>query len=256
MKKILLLSATAFMFNTAVKAQFPDCDPMGFPSSLPTHPDSTWIYPEALPDGNVNVDYYQVIYIKFPSQAETEIAGTTYTVTIDSISLKSVTGLPSGFSRRTDKYMSGDRWPGGAYGCVAVYGNTPTAGSYNPNITIGTKITVPGLGSFAGPDTSFSNFTIFISPWAVSTQDFVENAIAKNVYPNPANDQVFVELGLVEETTEFIITNLLGEMVERRMIEKNQEKIALSTSHLPNGLYNYTFVSGSNTQSGKLTIVH
>lgn len=260
MKKTLLFGLTSLVLSLSVKAQYPQCDPANRPTGtdFPTDPDSMWIYPDELPAGNVGASYYEVIYIKFPEHITTEFSGTVLTLTFDSAKVNSVTGMPSGFSKKSDKYPNPDVWTGGEYGCVAVYGTTNTYGTYNPVINTTVYVTLPPpLNVQQAVDTPFSNFTLFIDG-AVGIAD-VKTIQGNLIYPNPANNNVFVNFTSNSNSNMLItLTNLLGEAVltKKFSVAQGANKFELNTSDLAEGIYVYTLLQDGKKTTGKLTVTH
>lgn len=253
-----VLSIVALAFSASVSAQT-TCDPMAYPTGigLPTHPDSAWVYPDAFPAGDVGVAYSQTIYIKFQEHVTTEIGGSTITLNFDSAHINSVTGLPSGFSRRADTYPN-DTWEGGDFGCVAVYGTTNVAGTYTPIINLRVYASFPPpFNTPITQDTLFSNFTLVING-PVGVADLTK-AQGYSVYPNPSNDRLFVEVDSKSSASiSFTLSNLLGEVVltNQQAVNAGSNKLEMNVSNLNAGVYIYSMLVDGKKVAGKITVTH
>ncbi len=71
-----------------------------------------------------------------------------------------------------------------------------------------------------------------------------------SIYPNPAKDQVTVELG--GQPTTVIITDMMGRLVYQELTSEN--KLIIPVSHLRQGLYLVSVKSGNEQFSRKITI--
>lgn len=83
-------------------------------------------------------------------------------------------------------------------------------------------------------------FPVLCSPVTTSDLSYPPNQFEIEVYPNPANDWLFVGIGnaeIVNEPIEFRIINLLGEIVSTKRTLANSSTISLDLTTLSNGLY-------------------
>lgn len=76
-------------------------------------------------------------------------------------------------------------------------------------------------------------FGLFTNPWPVSVEEQgPTNEFDFNLYPNPANDQIHVDLGFGEY--ELILRSILGVQIQNF---RAYDFATISTSHLPSGMY-------------------
>jgi hypothetical protein len=74
---------------------------------------------------------------------------------------------------------------------------------------------------------------LFTNPWPVSVEEQdPTNEFDFNLYPNPANDQIHVDLGFGEY--ELILRSILGVQIQNF---RAYDFATISTSHLPSGMY-------------------
>ena len=73
-----------------------------------------------------------------------------------------------------------------------------------------------------------------------NVQKQIENTdLAFNVYPNPCNDILHIDLGEINENQqiEIAIFDVLGRLVQQHFLAENQENVELNTANLASGLY-------------------
>ena len=81
--------------------------------------------------------------------------------------------------------------------------------------------------------------------------------ITVNVYPNPAENNIYVELkGKNGDFNRFILRNMLGIKLIEKEIKDDRNKLTINTSKLNNGLYIYEVLNsdGISIKSGRLVI--
>lgn len=108
-------------------------------------------------------------------------------------------------------------------------------------------------------DLFLGNYRGGISYFDGSTgNDIAENAPISDfskVYPNPANDQVMVEIHpYIRGDINITIYNAVGQEVSK--LSTNQHRISLSVNNLPNGIYYCRIENNDNADVSKLIIKH
>jgi hypothetical protein len=85
----------------------------------------------------------------------------------------------------------------------------------------------------------------------------VKNTLS-GAYPNPANSVVNFEYSLnAGNNGSVIIRNLVGMVVKQSDLTSSENKIAILTSDIPDGIYFYSFVvDGRTVSTHKLIIKH
>ncbi len=113
----------------------------------------------------------------------------------------------------------------------------------------------PATSSPALATASFTNTSIFNSGF-VGVNELANNTVVVELYPNPANDILNVNIGL-ENSNEAItinIINILGEIIlTKKQIIQNS---VFNIQHLTSGVYYVQINVGNNTFSKKLIITH
>jgi hypothetical protein len=194
-------------------------------------------YPSKLADGNVGTAYNQTVMVLSFKDTSVVVAGSKQNVTIDSLKLTKVMGLPTGmgyvcFEPRCIYLPSKVR-------CIKLNGTPTTSGVYPLKFAITAYAKVNGFIPVAQPDT-IKNFSITITG---GTAEITENSLTSiRVYPNPVTNQIFVSGCKIKPQ----VYNALGAEINITMIEENGLWSA-NVSNLDAGIYFMTS-SGIHTQ--------
>ena len=255
MKRILLVftfvSATIFL-----NAQSVGCVPDNQYTAAGIYPDTA----TGLDPAYVGQAYNQNITIITPTDTTVDVLGNMVPVTIDSINLTSVTGLPSGFSYSCDPPSCG--FPGGTIKCASLYStNNPTSsdiGLYNIIFeTTAYASDVPFLGTMTQDDVIDYYYIEVVG--ATSTINAFDNTTfeLKTPYPNPVIDNAKIQfVSGNSENVIFKIYNLLGEEVDNKSIYSSRgiNTISLDVSSYANGVYLYSINNGRELQTQRMVV--
>lgn len=107
------------------------------------------------------------------------------------------------------------------------------------------------IGNYAGGMTYFKGDSVFNPPLAV---DEIAPEIDFDLYPNPAKDQVTIELEKTEKAVTIDVYSLSGQKVFSKQYN-NAAKLQLNTSGWPQGFYMLNLSTGSGNTSKKLVIL-
>ena len=221
------------------------------------------IYPDTatgLDPAYVGQSYNQNITIITPTDTVVDVLGNMVQVTIDSISLTSVLGLPSGFAYSCDPPSCG--FPGGTIKCAELYSTiNPTSsdiGVYNIVFeTTSYASDVPFIGFFTQDDV-IDYYYIEIGAATSTINAFDNNTFElKSVYPNPIIDQArFQFISGDFGSNVFKIYNLLGEEMESRVVYSNigVNSIHVNTSSYPEGIYLYSINNGYQVLTKRMVV--
>jgi len=194
-------------------------------------------YPNKLADGNVGTPYSQTVMVLSFKDTSVVVGGSKQKVTIDSLKLTKVIGLPTGmgylcFEPRCIYLPSKVR-------CIKLNGTPAQSGVFPLKFAITAYAKVNGFIPVSQPDT-IKNFSITITG---GTAQITENSVTSiRVYPNPVTNQIFVS-GC---TSKPQIYNALGAEINLNMMEENGLWSA-DVSSLNSGIYFMTS-SGMHTQ--------
>ena len=250
MKKILLTLTLAIAFVGA-QAQ---CTPDPQFNIVGIYPDST----TGLTGAMVGQAYNEVITIISPVDTSTVILGQTISVTIQTIELTSVTGLPPSFSY--DCATTNCIFAGGSTSCAVLTSAGPTSAEIGSHQVIMNTTTTVDAGLF-GIQTqndvvdyyyiNVSNATSVINRF----NDFTFEL--KDVYPNPVNSNAKIQfISGNSADVVFSVFNYLGEKIEERNIAASRgvNDIEISAKDYANGMYLYSINNGIQVVSKRMII--
>ena len=251
MKKTLLTLTLALAFIGA-QAQ---CTPDPQYTAVGIYPDSA----TGLLPATVGIAYNQNITIIVPSDTIVDVFGSSVPVTIDSINLTNVTGLPSSFSYSCDPPSCG--FPGGTTKCAALSSLSPTSAEIGLHQIIFETTTyvsgVPLIGTTTQDDV-IDYYYLQVSGVTSTINQFDNTTFElKGAYPNPVSNQAKIQFvsGTPENIT-FKIYNLLGEEIESQLISssKGVNTINLNTSSYSKGIYLYSINNGNKVLTKRMII--
>lgn len=224
------------------------------------------IYPDSatgLPDAYVGYTYDEVITIVVPSDTAVDAGPPfgTVVVQIDYIELTSVTGLPANFTY--DCSPTNCQFTGGSTGCANLYSTqNPTAsdiGLYNLTINTWNQLASP-YDSFSQSG-SYDYYYIEVKDTTgvnvgIKTYTDVTFELA-DIYPNPVQNEARVQFVVGQPSdVSFTVTNLLGEVVETRMIQasKGVNTITVDTDKLNSGIYLYSIENNGKKLTKRMIV--
>jgi len=244
----------------------------------PTFADSTFgVYPPpfdpAIPESGVyeSACVNAAFYFPFTFVVPDSIHLTTPFVidaAIDKIEVTGLSGLPTGLTFATNP-PDGIFTPDDQLGCAAIYG-TATDGSQVGDhvLTIEGTVTAVGLppidfatvlGALGG-----DGYTLTLDPegamtCAVSTsiEAALNDHMTVETAPNPFSTYTNVTIKSdVNETLQFRVINLLGELVHAESISvtAGDNVIEFDGSQLANGVYQFSFSNGENALTQKVVL--
>ncbi len=232
MKKLLLLVAVTFISIATLNAQ---CTPDPQYTTPGVYPDSA----TGLSDACIGQAYDQLVTVIVPVDTCVFILGPLFpctTITIDSVVITSVTGLPTGFTyspnspQNTISPIDGGAFEGGTTGCLSIAGNPTSADIGVHNLTIITD-------SYAGGQTSQTIIDYYsIEVLDCASSGINENALSNIVaFPNPTEDVLTLN-GLNGSTESIAILNTNGQvMMSYSTVQATQ--FDMNVSSLESGIY-------------------
>lgn len=219
------------------------------------------IYPDSatgLPNAMVGQAYNEVITIISPVDTSTVILGQTISVTIQTIELTSVTGLPPSFSY--DCATTNCIFAGGSTSCAVLTSAGPTSAEIGSHQVIMNTTTTVDAGLF-GIQTqndvvdyyyiNVSNATSVINQF----NDFTFEL--KDIFPNPLNSNAKIQfISGISADVVFTVYNNLGKKIEERNIAASRgvNNIEISAKDYANGMYLYSINNGIQVVSKRMII--
>ena len=251
MKKIIFSVLFAFVGSLALSAQ---CTPDTTMSGVIKAPagskmDTVGSRPIViLPYAQVNQNYSEVLHFKIPKD-------TTYngiSATVDSVKLLNIMNLPSNFSLSCTP--AGCVFPGESYGCAQLQGTPTTPDSIELEVVIEFSVTIGGAS--APIIDTLGDYYLVVKGDPMSINEADANNLSPRIYPNPANEHVFIELNhQYAGSVSLEVMNLVGRKVFAQQFEnRSSQAIKISTKHLNQGVYLYHLRSENKTFTGKFSI--
>ncbi len=243
-KITFLIVTTIFFNNSQLIAQ---CTPS---NSLPT-----WgIFPDSMAVAHVNTPYQQVMQFKSSTDTVVNISpfGNVH-VTIDSLRISSVIGLPSGFTYQCNKPSCSVI--GGETGCVLITGTPTQAGNYPLTVNILTNGRANILGSMVAQSQTNPNNHYFILVKGTSgVFEIVNDEAPLKVYPNPAHGKLMVETkSFSGEKVTAKIFDISGKLVSSENII-TQSQSSTDISKLNVGIYFIEVTDESKVYRAKFVV--
>ena len=252
-KKITLLFLLAFISIKLVNAQ---CSPNNIYTKLVT-PDTV----TNLPADSVSKSYSTNLYTYSPVDTTVSVSGTSYFVTIDTLTLVQINGLPAGLTYQTDQPY----WKGGFHGCVNINGtvtNHSLVGTHKLLFIVRIHTTyqysvIPPISiPFTLKDTLIGYKINVLEPSGVDNKIISKFDLSQNT-PNPFKGKTEIIVNSPNsQDVNFNVYNLLGQPVynEKIKAKSGENKISFNSSNLKSGIYFYQISNGLSTITKKMTI--
>lgn len=254
MKKTLLL---IFTFATLFTYSQNGCSPDPQYTIAGVFPDTI----VGLADAFVGQSYSQNITIITPIDTVADVFGQMLLVTIDSINLTGVTGLPPNFSYTCDPPNCS--FPGGSIECAELYSTiNPSAanvGLYPITLSTTAYVSdVPFIGTTTQDDVTGGYYIEILDNTTSVFNQYNNNTFElRDVFPNPVNNNARIQFisGTPEEVV-LKIYNLLGEEVEYQIIisTRGVNTIDINTSSYPEGMYLYSINNGGQLLTKRMVV--
>ena len=224
------------------------------------------IYPDSatgLPNALVGQSYNEVITIIAPLDTSVvDPSFGTVGVTIQTIELTNVTGLPASFSY--DCTPSNCTFSGGSTSCAVLSSPSPTIAELGSHqifmytSTIATH-TILGITLPTQLDTVDYYYIEVTNATSVVNQfnDFTFEL--KDIFPNPVNDNAKIQfISGSSADVVFTVFNYLGEKIEERNIAANRgvNDIEINANNYANGMYLYSINNGMQIVSKRMVVAN
>lgn len=247
MKKLLLLFSGMLAINFAIG----QCTP-----------DPQFTQPGIFPDSATNfmpayetVAYAQTVTAVVPSDTCVILIFPPCTnLSMDSVVVESVTGLPPGLSFQCDNPQC--QFPGGQTGCAIISGTPPLGSAGLYNLTIDLNAYVGGFG-VANPFT-LTYYKILVNPAPSAVGDEKGFAFSVNDNrPNPFDETTTIEYTLKEGgKVQFEVYNLVGERVFTQNLSgaKGLNRYNFNGADLASGAYIYKMTNSGSVITKRMVV--
>ncbi|MGD0711751.1 MAG: T9SS type A sorting domain-containing protein [Bacteroidales bacterium] len=209
------------------------------------------IHPDSLRHADATVPYHDTLTLIVP----TDTVISSIPVTIDSVSLDSISHLPSGFIATPNAAY----WHGGHTGCIYITG-TPThtqAGVIDSvYLNIMTYIQFyTSLGTVGWPVDTLT-LTVYNNTDGVIEYNNSKFSLSQNS-PNPFSLNTIINFTSPDaENCQFTVYNVLGDIVYRQPIaaKTGMNTIQYSAANLPSGIYLYKLSNAVQTITRRMIV--
>ena len=258
MRKLLLLLTFAFVAIFVNAQSTNGCAPESQYTAAGIYPDTAL----GLSPAYVDQSYIQNITIITPLDTNVDILGQSVGVTVDSIMLTSVTGLPPNFGYACNPPNCS--FPGGTAKCAELYSTVDPVqadiGVYDIVFeTTSYASNVPFVGNFEQDDVIDYYYIEIFPATTTSIINRFDNTTfeLKGSYPNPVVNQAKIQfISGTAETIVFKIYNLLGEEIDSKVILSSAgvNTIYMNTSSYSEGIYLYSINNGNKILTKRMVV--
>jgi hypothetical protein len=265
MKKFTLLFAFAALLVGQTWAQCTP-NPIWVFAGLPGIWPNATIGLDSLPNGTKGVAYSpgfggNTLTVVVPADTTIDLSsfglpGGVVTVSIDAMSIGTVSGLPSGM---TSACNSGTcSWPGDTSGCIIFTGTPAASGDYNVDVPLSITFLVPIIGTpFTTPAVPVS-YRLHIDPNVAIDELNMSSFSADRNAPNPFSTTSTVRYNMVHSgSVQFEVVDLAGNQVQARTLEATAglNELTIDATGLAAGIYLYHLSDGESVITRKMTVV-
>ena len=229
-------------------------------------PDSQFSAPGIYPDSVTGLSlayvgqaYNEIITIITPLDTTVMYNGIPIAVTIQTIELTSVTGLPASFSY--DCEGGNCTFAGGATSCAVLSSPSPDVSELGSHqIIMNTTTTADaGIGIPITQDDVIDYYYIEVLNGTTSTLNQFNDLTfeLKGVFPNPAVNNAKIQfISGTPEAVTFKVYNLLGEEIESQFIDSQRgvNTIIVNTTSYSEGMYLYSINNGKQVLTKRMII--
>ena len=251
--KIILLTLTLALAFIGVQAQ---CTPDPQFTLPGIYPDSA----TGLSNAIVGQAYNEVITIISPLDTSVLYNGIVLSVTVQTIALTSVTGLPPSFSY--DCAAPNCIFAGGSTSCAVLSSPSPTISEIGSHqIIMNTTTTVDaGIGFPITQDDVVDYYYINVTNATSVINQFHDFTFElKDVFPNPVNNNAKIQfISGNSADVVFTVFNYLGEKIEEKHIAASRgvNDIEVSANDYANGMYLYSINNGVQIVSKRMIVAN
>ena len=220
------------------------------------------IYPDTitnLPLAAATSPYSAIIDAVIPVDTVVDLGGGAISVTIDSIGIVGMSGLPGGFSYAANS--ASGFWEAGTKGCVLIQGN-PTQGQvgvYHLEIYISSYGMIGGIVATGEIKDTMYTYRIDIRDSSeVSISEAKENTffVSQN-YPNPFSKYTEINVNSSENTTAgLVVFDVLGNQLSNstHSLVVGENKILYNAENLVSGIYMYQLRINGQTITRRMIV--
>lgn len=204
-----------------------------------------------LPGASWGVGYSETVNIVVPVDTTVTYGTLTVTADIDSMRVVGMNNVPAWMSVSFNN-ASGS-WAGGERGCVNFSGTVPSS---NGTWLIESELEVfANLGTLGQVSDTFSIWIEVTAGNAISIRETKWDVPV--VGPNPMSSRLFITYpSTTSSPWAFELMDVTGRVVHRQngQVSTGENRITVTRTNWPEGMYLYRFRVGSKTHTGRLIV--
>lgn len=212
-----------------------------------------------LPDGDINQPYSETITVVVP--ADTTINTSQYglpfgtiTVSINSLDVTGVTGLPTGLNYACDQATCS--WANSSNGCFKISGTPTQGGQFVVGVLTSLNINVPNIGPFQTPAAP-ANYDLYVAnPTGVADLRALGYGI-ETPAPSPTAGRTVLRFSTpVATTANLQVSDITGRVIfqDAQFAFSGDNKFLLDASEWTPGLYICSLVVAGKNLTTKLVV--
>jgi hypothetical protein len=248
-KNLLLIFVATFILGIATaSAQVCTPDPQYTVGGV--YPDSA----TGLADAGVGIAYGETVTIVTPVDTTVEIIpGVFQTLTMDSIVITNVTGLPPGFTY--DCASAGCAFIGGTTSCLIISGTAVIGDLGNHPLSVEIDAFVGGTGIPVPSSVGYYSIQV-IDDLATGELNGDQFEVLQNT-PNPFDAATNINFNAAASGAfTFQVINLLGAVVHQEQVngKRGENTFTFASNDLNQGVYLYSLSNGNYTVTKRMVV--
>ena len=212
-----------------------------------------------LPDGDINQPYSETITVVVGADTTIDLSQFglplgTVTVSINSLDISGVTGLPTG--RAYASTNTGCSWGNSTNGCFKISGTPTQGGQFAVAVMTSLNINIPNFGPFSTPALPATYDLFILDPTGITDLRDLGYAIEAPA-PNPASGRTVLRYtSPIATTVQLEVSDITGRLVHhttQRAIS-GENRLDLDAADWAPGLYLCSLIIDGQRLSTKLVV--
>ena len=245
MKTTLLYTFLLLIGFSISSISYSQCTP-GDENSCPDLENNGEVCPAVLPNGIIGQEYSQEFTIIAPPEYEIE----STIIPLHHIKIVDVQNLPSDITWETN--ASDSVFMVGTYYCVLLSGLCNETGDFPLKIVVDVYIDVFGNPVYAAQITDSTSISLKVTWDPDGIETYRDDRLDIKLWPNPFKDEIFFSLpdNNINPVRVELYSILGNKIINKDFDSKiNNDQYRINCSHIPNGTYMLSVISGNKRVS-------